>query len=156
MRDLTVEVFEHLEITSEMDVDKRIKYIKYIPRGPSLNKYRQVLTECKEPTKGLAGDQWTLGLEKSVTMEQLWDWSKVDTINGTGDLFSGPEHCTYSEKEMWFELGNSIQKKHMITFQDHVKYIRNDIMKPFRVGTLQYYEHVCEMHDLAKYLPPLR
>ena len=45
-------------------------------------------------------------------------------------------------------------KKHQRFFQDHVKYIHNDIVKPFIVDILQYAEHVCKMHDLAKYLPP--
>ena len=45
-------------------------------------------------------------------------------------------------------------RKHWGTFQDHVKYIHNDILNTFRVGILQYYERVCKMHDLAKYLPP--
>ena len=45
-------------------------------------------------------------------------------------------------------------KKHRILFQDHVKYINNDIVKPFRVGIFRYVERVQEMHDLAKYLPP--
>ena len=27
-------------------------------------------------------------------------------------------------------------------------------MKPFGVGILRYAERICEMHDLAKYVPP--
>ena len=45
-------------------------------------------------------------------------------------------------------------KKHRSVIQDHVKYIHNDIVKPFRFGILQYSERVHEMHNLAKYLPP--
>ena len=44
--------------------------------------------------------------------------------------------------------------KHRITFQDHIKYIHNDILKPFKVVILQYAERVREMRDLAMYLPP--
>ena len=40
------------------------------------------------------------------------------------------------------------------TFQDHVKYINNNIVKPFRTGILHYAERVHEMHDLTKYPPP--
>ena len=68
MPGVTVGVFGHLEITSEMDVDKMINYTEYILRGLTLNKYRQVLEECKESPKGLAGYQWTLGLAKAVFM----------------------------------------------------------------------------------------
>ena len=45
-------------------------------------------------------------------------------------------------------------RKHHILFQDHLKYNRNNIAKPFRVRILRYAECVQEMHDLAKYLSP--
>ena len=35
-----------------------------------------------------------------------------------------------------------------------MKYVRNDILKPFKVKNSRYAERVREMHDLAKYLPP--
>ena len=46
--DLTVGVFEHLEITSIMDLYLRIKYTEHILRGPELKKYQLVLVECQE------------------------------------------------------------------------------------------------------------
>ena len=51
-------------------------------------------------------------------------------------------------------MGKSIQKKHQGVFQDHVKYIHNDIVKPIRFRILHYNDRVREMHDLEKYLPP--
>ena len=88
-------------------------------------------------------------------MEHFWDWAKVNAIDGAGDLFTGPEHCTYSEKKLWSELGKIIWRNHQNTFQDHVEYIHNNIVNPFRVVIIHYAERVREMHDLAKYLPPL-
>ena len=35
-----------------------------------------------------------------------------------------------------------------------MKYVCNNILKPFKVKILWYTERVCEIHDLAKYLPP--
>ena len=35
-----------------------------------------------------------------------------------------------------------------------MEYVRNDIVKPFKVNILRYFERVREMHDLANYLPP--
>ena len=39
-----------------------------------------------------------------------------------------------------------------------MKYISNDIVKPFKVKILRYSERVREMHDLANYLlpPPMK
>ena len=36
----------------------------------------------------------------------------------------------------------------------YLKYIRNDILKPFKVKILRYAERVHEIHNPAKYLPP--
>ena len=47
-------------------------------------------------------------------------------------------------------LGKSVWKNHRSVFQDHVKYIHNDILKPSIVGILQYAECVRYMHVLAK------
>ena len=84
-------------------------------------------------------------------MEQIYAWEAIDR---PVDIFTGPDRCNYFEKELWFKLGNSMWRKHQKTFQDHVKYIHNDIVKSFRVGILQYADCIFKMHELAKYLPP--
>ena len=43
-------------------------------------------------------------------------------------------------------------RKHKITFQDHLKYIRNDIVNPFHVVIIHYADCAQEMHELAKHL----
>ena len=121
MRKITGRVFEHLEITSDMDVDKSIKYTQRILRGTALKKYKQVLEECKELSKGIAGYQWTLGATKDVTMKQFWDWDKVEAINRSGYMCTCPDRCNYLEKELWFELGNIMWRKNWSNFQDNVK-----------------------------------
>ena len=45
-------------------------------------------------------------------------------------------------------------RKHRSLFQHQLKYICNDILKPFRVGILRYAERVQEMHELEIYLHP--
>ena len=136
MRYLTVGLFEHLDIMSVMDLDPRIKYIEYILIVSVINKYLQVLEECKESTKGLAGDQWSLGLAKVIFMEQLCTWAKVDAIDVSVDPISGSERYTSFEKELWFDLGKNIWRKHRSAFWDHSKYIHNYIVKPFRAAIL--------------------
>ena len=43
-------------------------------------------------------------------------------------------------------------RKHQSVYQDNMKYVRNDIVKPFRVKILRYAKRVREMHELAKQL----
>ena len=88
---------------------------------------------CKDSEKGLYGDQWNLGATKDVTMGQLWDWDKVDSIDGSGDLYLGPDRCNNFKKEICLELGKSTWRKHHSTLQEHVTYTHNDIVKLFRV-----------------------
>ena len=56
--------------------------------------------------------------------------------------------------ELWFSLGKFVWRNHRSVYQDHMKYICNDIVKPFKVKILHYADRVREMHNLAKYLPP--
>ena len=71
INDLTNRVFEQIETTTPIGVDKRVNYLHFLLRGSALNKYKTVLVECKELVKGIDGYQWTLGAMKDVTMEQF-------------------------------------------------------------------------------------
>ena len=46
--DLTSGVFEHLEIPSAMDLDKKVNYTQRLIRGPMIKKYKTFLAECNE------------------------------------------------------------------------------------------------------------
>ena len=87
--------------------------------------------ECRELAKDIAGDQWTISKANYVTMEELWTWENLYGINTDGDAYLGMDKCIKFEKEIWFELGKSMWKKHRCVFQDHVKYIHNYMVKPF-------------------------
>ena len=43
-------------------------------------------------------------------------------------------------------------RNHCSVYQDHMKYVHNDIVKPFKVKILRFTEHVRDVHDLEKYL----
>ena len=62
--------------------------------------------------------------------------------------------CFNFERELWFELVKCMWRKHQSVYQDHLKYIHNDIVKPFCIKIIRYANSVREIHDLAKYLPP--
>ena len=61
MRYLTIRVFDHLEITSPMDVKKSLAYTQRILGGAALKKHQEVLVTFRQSVKELAGDDWTLG-----------------------------------------------------------------------------------------------
>ena len=69
MRDLPVGVFEHLEITSPMDVEKRLDYTHRILIGVALKKHRVVLVTCRQSVKDITGDGWTLGIMTGLAAE---------------------------------------------------------------------------------------
>ena len=39
-------------------------------------------------------------------------------------------------------------RKHWSIYKNHMKYVCNDIVTPFKVKILPYSEHVREIHDL--------
>ena len=80
-------------------------------------------------------------------MEKLCTWKKLDGVDSSGNMYLGTDRCLSSEKDIWFELGKSMRKKHRSVLQYHVRKIHNDIVKTFRVGILQYSKRVREMND---------
>ena len=135
-----------------MDLDKMIKYMEHILRVSELKKYIQVLEEFKESNKEVSGYQRTIKSAKRVYIKQFWTWSKLDVIYRAGDLFTGLEYCAHFEKAFWFQMKKSIWRKHRSNFHNHVKYVHNDIVKPFRVSIFQSSKRVCKMKYLTKYL----
>ena len=154
MRVINSGVFEKLEIPSPLDIDKRVNCTKRLLRWLVLKKYKDILTECKETLKGISGGQWMIGEVKDGTMDRFWTWEKINRIDTYGTVYSGVDSCIDSGKDIWLVLGNIMWKKHRSVFQDHVKYIHNDIVKHSRVRIIQYAERALGMNDLAKYLTP--
>ena len=71
MRKLTVGVFEHVDITSHIDVDQMVVYMQVILIRYALNKYRAVMVECKQSAKELAGDNWDLCKLKGISTDDF-------------------------------------------------------------------------------------
>ena len=155
MRNITVGVFEHLETTSPIDVDKMISYTQLIPRGDALKKKtREVLVTCRKLAKEIAGDEWILGELTGLFAEDFGTWMKTDTTGYDGHDYLDLYKCVDFVSELWFELGKCMWRKHFSVYQDHMKYVYNDIVKPFKVKIILYAKRVRKMYDLAQY-PPL-
>ena len=142
MRDITAGVFEHLEIISPMDVDKRTAYTQRI--GSALKEYLEVLVTCRQSTKELTGDEWNLGKTTGLSAEELWTWEKTDTTGYDGHDYLAQDKCVDFKRELWFKLVKCMRRKHLSVYQDHMKYSHNDILKPFKAKIICYAEHVCE------------
>ena len=111
MRDLTVGVFDHLEITYPMDVDKRLAYTQRILRGSALKRYREVLVAYRQSEKELTGYEWNLGNLAGLYVEAFRNWSKTNTTGYDGYPFFAWDKCVNFERELWFELGECMWMK---------------------------------------------
>ena len=109
---------------------------------------------CRQLVKELVGYAWTIGELTGISAEDFWTWAKMDTTGYDGHYYLVGDKCVDLERGLWLELGKYIRRKHRSIYQDHMKYVRNDIVKPFKVKIIRYAERVREMNDLAKYLPP--
>ena len=137
-----------------MDVDQRVAYMQRILGVSVLKKYKAVLLECKQSSKDLAGYKWNLGELKGLSTDDFWTWYKSDGISYDLDAHPRLEKCVDLKKYIWFDLGKAMWRKNRSVFQDHLKYICNDTVKPFLVGILRYAKRIQDMHDLANNLPP--
>ena len=80
--------------------------------------------------------------------------AKADGRESDGNKISGSDWCKEFEKELWFDMGNSMWRENCYVFQDHVKYIYNDILNPYRVVIIQCAKRVPGMHDIIKFMYP--
>ena len=135
-------------------MDQRVDYTQRILRGAALKKYKAVLLECKKSEKDVLGYMWTLGNLKALSTENFWTWDKSDGLAYEGGDYLGIDKYANFEKDIWLELVKCMWRKHHRVFQNHLKYIRYDIVKPLCVVILSYAERVQDIHDLAKHLPP--
>ena len=95
-----------------------------------------------------------LGDMNGLSTDDFWTWAKTNTTGYEVHPYLYIDKCFDFERELWFELGKYMWRKHRSVYQEHTKYVWNDIMKSLKVKILRYTERVCEMYDLAKYLPP--
>ena len=100
-----------------MEVEKMIAYTQRILAVAALKKYKSVLRECKELAKDLAGEKWTLINLKEIYEEDFWAWDNSDGIEDDKDAYLGFDKCFDFKKELWFELGKCIWRKHRSVFQ---------------------------------------
>ena len=121
-----------------------------IIRRAALKEYREVLVACSQSEMEVVGDEWNLGKLAGISAEAFQTWAKMNTTGYDEHIFLALDKCVDFKKDLWFELGKCIWRKHRSVYQDYMKYICNDIVKPFKVKILLYYKRVREMHDLAK------
>ena len=93
------------------------------------------------------GDKWNLGNMSGISADYFWTWAKMDTTGYDRYVYLAIDKCVNFDIEIWFELGEFLWRNHQSVYQDHLKYIRNDILKPFHVKIIRYAERVRKMHD---------
>ena len=95
-----------------MDVDQRVAYTKRILRVDALKKYKAVIVEYKQLEKELMGDKWDLSALKELSMGDFWTWLNKYGIGYDGDAYLVLDNYFDFEKEIWFELGKYMCRKH--------------------------------------------
>ena len=97
--------------------------------------------------KELAGDEWDLGELGGLSADDLWTWAKTESMGYDGHAYLAMDMRVNLERERWFESRICMWRKHRSVYQDHMKYICNDIVNPFSVKIFRDAERVREMYD---------
>ena len=63
----------------------------------------------------------------------------------TEKLTKGSESAEEFEKLLWFELGKLIWKDHHQVYYEHIEYLQQNIVKPFKWTMVQYISRIREM-----------
>ena len=107
----------------------------------------------KELVRNEAGDQWGLGKPEYVCSYDFWALYNTNDLGCNGEDTTAKDMCIDIDISIYFILEKLMRKKHKNVLGEHIYYVRNYIQKPFKMGTLEYTEHVCEMFKMDKILP---
>ena len=67
---------------------------------------------CKQSAKELEGDEWTLGDMNGLAAEDFCTWVKMNTTGYDKHPYLAIDKCVDFERELWFELGECMWRKH--------------------------------------------
>ena len=98
MRNITVWMFEHLEITYKLDVDQRVKYTNRILKGPAIKNILHNFWIERIQLSIFPWNQWTFGIAKEISMEKFWVWYKSDGLDAEVYPIIGEDQCEDFEK----------------------------------------------------------
>ena len=119
----SIGVFEHLETTYPTEADQRIAYTQRILRGAALKKIEGGPDGVQAVGKGSRGRQVDPQRFEALSTDRFCNWYKSDRLGNNGYACLGLDKCVDFEKDLWFELGKCMWRKHRNVFQDHLKYI---------------------------------
>ena len=91
----------------------------------------------RQSVKELAVDEWNLSELAGLSVEAFWNWDKTDTTGYGGHTYLARNKCVDFDRELWLKLEKCMWRNHWSVYQDHMKYIHNDVLKPFRVKILR-------------------
>ena len=83
--DMTVSVFEYLEINTWKCIDKRWMFIEKFLNGPYFTKFRNAMLAFKELVRNKAGDQWGLGKLEDVCSDYFWVFCNTNGLGYNGE-----------------------------------------------------------------------
>ena len=67
---------------------------------------------CRQLVKDLAVDEWTLGDMTRLAAGHFWTWANTDITGYDGHTYLAIDKCVNFERELWFELGKCMWRKH--------------------------------------------
>ena len=71
--------------------------------------------------KELTGDKWTLSALKELSTDEFLTWGNKYCIVYDRDAYLELDKSVNFEKDIWFNLGNCMWRKHQSVYQDHLE-----------------------------------
>jgi hypothetical protein len=62
------------------------------------------------------------------------------------------EYCQQYESYVWFKMGKLMWVRHQTVHDEHIRYLKNKIIKPYDMVIRDFYDQVIEMYSFLYYL----
>ena len=149
-------------------VDKRLGYLEACLIGSAKDTFKSVFDQQRLQQvneNSLHGTEERRGLD-SGNVEKFYAWLKEDDdvpedplerasqVKGGAVFMTGDEYCTEFEHRVWFQLYRHMWRDSRQAYDDQLRYLEVDIVKPRVLGVLDMLRRVEQMFRLQLHLPP--
>ena len=88
--------------------------------------------------------------DDSIPANEMSSLSATELAEKKKQLMTGEEHCANFERHIYYKIGKIIWHDHGSVYEEQLKYLQNDICKPYKYSMIQYTERVRDLFEILK------
>jgi hypothetical protein len=162
LKKLQMEIFEHLGISNApKKVDDQLDYLLQVTTaGHARDQLVRIFKQGRQQFASIFAvteqQRDVFVQDKGVFFEWLLNGDKDDapkeTLENLGTTAN--EYCQQYKSYVWFKMGKLMWARHQTVHDEHIRYFKNKIIKPYDMAIRDFYNRVIKMYSFLYHLQP--